>query len=151
MYEFGCFIAFWSNFELMLEVAIYEFSDGPAKANCLEWNPQSAGRKKEKLEKLLAHSPEKNKPKLAALKKVFDVAERNDWIHAHILNPNGDFSVLTRFRVEKYRNSLKVSNARIDFNKDLFSDFYDAYGDFEKVFNLPRSRCDAYILELQEP
>jgi nicotinamide mononucleotide adenylyltransferase len=93
MYEYGCFAAFWSNFELAIEVGIWLYSGRAAKENCRLVNPKTAGQKKVMLENLLLDKGLKEAND--ALQEVFSVADRNGWIHGHILNPNQDFSRLT--------------------------------------------------------
>ena len=53
MYEFGCFAAFWSNFELLMEVAIWKLTGRNARENCTLVNHETAGIKRGLLEELL--------------------------------------------------------------------------------------------------
>ena len=147
MYEYGCFAAFWSNFDLMMEVAICDLSGRQAMENCRQVNPLTAGRKRQMLTDLL--NARNEAAKLAALNKVFDVAERNNWIHGHILNPNGDFSKLTRLRVTINGASMTVSNFEISQNVSPFADFYTEWGEIESVFGLSKNRCNQYITDIQ--
>lgn len=148
MYEYGCFTSFWSNFELMMEVAIWMFSDNDPKKNCKDINPKTAGQKKNYLSKILL---EQNQQQINnALTNVFSVADRNGWIHGHILNPGGDFSRFTRLRIEKNINGdITVNNAEISFDISPFNDFYDAYGQFEVTSGASTEKCNEYITLLQ--
>ncbi|RZU03141.1 hypothetical protein EV670_1174 [Rivibacter subsaxonicus] len=145
MYEFGTFVAFWSNFELMVEVGIWLHSGTTAKENCKSINVLKAGRKKERLKKLLDEIG--NVDAGNALVEVFDVADRNGWIHGHILNPNGDFSRLTRLRVEVKGPSFYVTNTVV--RTDSFDPFYEAYASFEQKSGITKAQCDEYIRLVQ--
>ena len=128
MYEYGCFVSFWGNFDLLMEALICRFEAANPIANCQEVNQLTSGRKRDRLHPLL----NKNIPEAAlALGRVFDVAERNDWVHGVVLNPCGDFSTLTRFRVKK--KPFKVENTPIDLGSSQFAEFYDAALAFERV------------------
>ena len=148
MYEFGCFTAFWSNFELMMEVGIWIHTKRSAKENCKDVNlKKTAGEKKEILKKLL--SKKHLMDAYSALEKVFAVADRNGWIHGHVLNPNGDFSRLTRLRVQLDGDNLKVDNTTIDVSVSPFLTFYEAFGEFEAKSGISREKCNEYIALLQ--
>lgn len=147
MYEYGCFVAFWSNFEMLMEVAICDLSERDAADNCRLVNTKTAGQKKQILQNLLIAAGRKDAGD--SLQAVFDVADRNGWLHGHILNPNGDFSVLTRLRVEKRGKDLIVSNDRISFDTSPFKAFYEAFGKLEDQLDLSKERCNDYIRSLQ--
>jgi len=148
MYDYGCFVSFWGNFDLMMEALVWHLRNTDPITNCREINTLTSGAKHERLTELLKDvSPEA----MLALHRVFSVAERNDWIHGVVLNPRGDFSVLTRFRVRK--SPLKVENTPIDFGGP-FQEFYEAYGLFtEAVDRLlgidARAVCDEYLGAVQ--
>ena len=129
MYEYGCFVSFWGNFDLMMEALIWHLRNTvDPVTNCQEINRHSSGVKHERLIGLLKDvAPEAE----TALHRVFDIAERNDWVHGVVLNPRGDFTVLTRFRV--YKNPFKVENTPIHFSSSPFQEFYEAYQEFEKA------------------
>ena len=147
MYEFGCFVAFWGNFEMYMEVVIWKLSEREPIENCRQINKKTAGQKCKELRRLLKSAGRQGV--IDALERVFEVAERNHWIHGVILNPNGDFSRLTRFRV----HCGKVTNTDIDLGKP-FKEFYQAYGTFEKVvestLGISISVCNDYIDSCQQ-
>lgn len=147
MYEFGCFTAFWSNFELMMEVGVWLHSGKTPKENCRLVNLKTAGKKKDILMQLLLNKGLTDA--LNALENVFVVADRNGWIHGHLLNPNGDFSRLARLRVELNGNDIKVENITIDFSISPFKDFYEAFGEFEAKSGISKEKCNEYITLLQ--
>ena len=147
MYEYGCFAAFWSNFEMLMEVAICDLAERDAVDNCKLVNTKTAGQKKQILQNLLIAAGRKDAHD--SLQAVFDVADRNGWLHGHILNPNGDFSVLTRLRVEKRGEDVVVSNNRISFDTSPFEVFYRAFGGLEDQLGLSKERCNDYIRSLQ--
>lgn len=147
MYEYGCFVAFWSNFEMLMEVAIWKESGADAKTNCEQVNGLTAGKKRQRLSQI--YQTNGATAKLAALDDLFDVAERNDWIHGHILNPNGDFSVLTRLRVKINRGVMDVSNTPIQFTANQFQPFYDAYQQFLDECDVTIEEANQYIRDLQ--
>ena len=98
MYEYGCFAAFWGNLDLMMEEALiwHLESADDATTSCQNVNRLTSGEKRHRLTPLLERvSPDA----VSALDHLFDVAGRNDWIHGVVLNPHGDHSRLTRFRV----------------------------------------------------
>ena len=91
---------------------------------------------------------------MAALERVFEVAERNDWVHGVVLNPREDFSVLTRFRVPR-EGSFRVENTPIDFDSSPFQEFYDACGQFERAVASAlkidlRALSDNYVTAVQQ-
>ncbi len=149
MYHYGCFVSFWGNFDLMLEALIWHLRNTDPSTNCRETNKLTSGAKRERLIELLQdESPEA----VVALHHVFSVAERNDWVHGVVLNPRGDFSVLTRFRVHK--NPFKVENIPIDFNGP-FQEFYEAYGQFEQAVDCAlgidsQAMCNEYLRAVQQ-
>lgn len=149
MYEYGCFVSFWGNFDLMMEALIWHLSSTDPITNCQRINKLPSGAKHQRLTQLLmVVSPEA----ATALDRVFDVAKRNDWVHGVVLNPGRDFSVLTRFRV--HRNPFKVENTPIDFNGS-FHEFYEAYGQFEQSADRALgidtiAVCDEYIRAVQQ-
>ena len=147
MYEFGCFTAFWSNFELMMEVGIWLHTGRPAKENCKLVNLKTAGVKKNLLKEILLDKQLTEAQD--ALENVFSVADRNGWVHGHVLNPNGDFSRLTRLRVELNGNDVKVDNTTIDFSVSPFVSFYSAFGEFEAKSGISKEKCNEYIALLQ--
>jgi hypothetical protein len=141
MYEYGCFTSFWSNFDILMDVAICKLSGQDPKNYCLS-KKMTSGDKKKELEKYL------NDPVvLSKLQAVFDVAERNDWIHGHILNPNKDFSRLTRLRIDS--KNKKVTNEIIDYSGSHFEKFYSAYGEFQAAIAVTDDECNAYITAIQ--
>ena len=147
MYEYGAFAAFWSNLEILLEVAIWDLSGNDAKLNCRGINPKTAGPKKQILEKLLIEKGMVDAQ--SALTEVFNVAERNDWLHGHIFNPKGDFSVLTRLRVSIVNKELSVSNTQINFEISPFQAFYTAFSRLQESLKLSEARCNEYINLIQ--
>jgi hypothetical protein len=147
MYEYGSFAAFWSNLEILLEVAIWDLSGNDAKLNCQEINPKTAGPKKQILERLLIEKGMVDAQ--SALTEVFNVAERNDWLHGHIFNPKGDFSVLTRLRVTVENKELSVSNTQINFETSPFQAFYTAFSRLQESLKLSEARCNEYINLIQ--
>lgn len=111
-----------------MEVAIYALTGRDPKTNSQAANGLNAGDKKGVLVKLLTAKGET--AKIAAVNKVFDVSDRNGWVHGHILNPGGDFQQMTRLRIEidKRTKTIKtVTNSPIDYVRPPFQDFYDAY------------------------
>lgn len=152
VYEYGSFMVFWGNFDLMMEALIWhlERPDNPI-ASCRSVNRLSSGNKRARLNSLLL---EREAPKaVRALDKLFDVAERNDWVHSVVLKPNGDFSVLTRFRVH---TPFRVENKPIDLESSPFEEFYEAYGRFESEVDnaLGLSALalgNEYLREVQQP
>ena len=148
MYEYGCFVSFWSNFELQMEVVIWKLSGTNPIENCRCVNKLTASQKRDRLAKLFAQHQQ---PRLLEfLNRIFDVAERNDWIHGHILNPVGDFSRLTRFRVRK---GDQVTNDPIQFHANLFEEFYTARREFEDAvvdrLGITVETANCYLTELQ--
>ena len=147
LYEYGCFMTFWSNFELTMEVAIHKYLENDPKENCRRINKLTAGIKKNRLKEILDGKSEIEK--LEALNNVFEVAERNDWIHGHILNPNGDFSTFTRLRVKFTSAEIQVTNNKINFVDSPFDEFYTAYENFMQKIELTKEQCDVYITDIQ--
>ena len=151
MYEFGCFVTFWGNFEMYMEVVIWRLSNDNPIENCRKINKKTAGGKCKVLRGLLQNAGKQDV--IDALDQVFDVAERNDWIHGGILNPDGDFCRLTLFRVHHNKNTIVVKNCPVDLSKSPFDEFYQVCTDFEKIvestFAISRSDGDDYIKKLQ--
>ncbi len=146
MYEYGCFVAFWGNFALMLEVAICNATGDAPRDNCLKLAGKTAGQKKLVLQSLVAST---DLQKSNALTHVFDVAERNNWVHGVVLNPVGDFSALTLLRIKKDNLRLTVSNTPIAIDASAFDEFYPAFQSFGDAFEITTTDCDKYILAIQ--
>ena len=142
LYEYGAFVSFWGHFEMSLEVLslLLQKPDSAAWTNtevqnhCQRINPKTAGGKREVVLTQIAHAPEDYTDIGEAIKKVFQVAERNDWIHCVILNPKGDFSEMRRLRIHQ---PFRVENTAVAFEgaTEDFAAFYQAYGEFEQVVN----------------
>ena len=130
-----------------MEVGIWVLTGRQAKENCRIVNPETAGTKKVILEKLLLGKGQKET--LEALHEVFEVADRNGWIHGHVLNPNGDFSRLTRLRVQRQGTGLKVANSLIRLDVSPFAAFYLAYEAFQIKLDISSEKCNEYITSLQ--
>jgi hypothetical protein len=145
MYEYGCFMSLWSNFELMLEVAIGRIMDRSPRENCAALVNHPAGAKRKILDSLLPH----DSAQAEALVNIFEVSARNDWVHGTVLNPNGDFSVFTLLRVKKIDGALTVTNEIIEFSGTLFDDFYSAYDQVMHAFQITTQEMDSYISEIQ--
>ncbi len=134
----------------MMEAIIWNLRGTDPITDCREINKLASGRKRQRLTPLLMdESPEA----VTALNRVFDVAERNDWVHGVVLNPRGDFSVLRRFRV--HRDPLKVENTPIDFDRP-FEKFYEAYEQFGQAVDCAlgidtRAMCNEYLRAVQLP
>lgn len=141
MYEYGCFTSFWSSLDILLDVAICKFSGQDPKTYCLS-RSLTSGQKKVELEKYIA-----DPIILGKLQVVFDTAERNDWMHGHILNPNGDFSKLTRLRINT--KSGAVTNETINFSVSPFEGFYKAFEEFRSVIGITVAECNDYIEKIQ--
>ena len=151
MYEYGCFVSFWGNFEMYMEVVIWHLTNDDPIENCRKINPMTAEPKRKALCRLLREKDRQDV--IDALDKVFDVAERNNWIHGVILNPAGDFSLLIRFRVPRDKTRSPIVTI-LDLDISPFDEFYQAYHEFEKIvgrsFSIDVSVCDDYIKKLQE-
>ena len=143
MYEFGCFVTWWGNFEMLMEFLIWKLRGGCAIDNCKAINRKTAGEKRRKLRKLLQKYGQNDA--ITALDRVFEVAERNAWIHGTILNPKGDFSVLTRFRGEPDKTPFSAELKSINMDRTLFFDFYKAYDNFVKVSGIDMREGNRYI------
>lgn len=142
MYDYGCFTSFWSNFDILLDVAICKFGNIDPKTHCLS-RSLTSGQKKTELEKYIT-----DPAILGKLQAVFDAAERNDWIHGHILNPDGDFTRLTRLRIDT--KSKTITNSPIVFSPSPFDGFYAAYGEFQAALGITIDECNDYIAKIQK-
>lgn len=132
-----------------MEVCIWKLKGGKPIDNCCRINPMSAGEKRDELlplPKAKGHTESAH-----ALDKVFDDAGRNDWIHGCVLNPRGDFSKLTKFRVRKRGNAdIHVTNEPTDLVSDPFKAFHMAWEAFEtaalKELGVDVETCNAYLV-----
>lgn len=134
MYRYGCFMSFWSRFELFMEVMIWRLRSDDPFENCQKINPLTAGRKRKVLKDILIKC---NRHGIVALiDRVFENAERDHWVHGHILFPDGDFSRLTKLRVlfsKKPDPILSVHNTPIDLAASPFEEFYSAINCLERT------------------
>ena len=137
---------------MYMEVVIWHLSNDNPIENCRKINIKTAGGKRKILSCLFRNAGKQDV--ISALDRVFDVAERNDWIHGHILNPNGDFSRLTRFRVHHDKDPILVENTPMDLDISPFDEFYEAYKEFESIvestLGVSVSVCNDYIIKLQQ-
>ncbi|MDE2984761.1 MAG: hypothetical protein OXU69_08645, partial [Gemmatimonadota bacterium] len=135
---------------IWVEALIWHLGSTDPITNCQGINKLPSGAKHKRLTELLKDlSPEA----VGALRHVFDMAERNDWVHGVVLNPRGDFSVLTRFRV--HRSPFSVENIPIDFTASPFQEFYEAYRRFEKTVDSvlgidTKAMCNEYLRAVQQ-
>ena len=158
MYEYGCFMTFWGNFELYMETAIWHLRKKVCGeqisrlSNCREINTKMAGCKRNRLNELLKCTGRQDA--IDAVNAVFDVADRNGWVHGHILNPNYTFERFTKFRVIKKKGqTAQVENKPVKLDPDSFASFYTAYLDFENMvtsaFGIGVNECNDYITKVQ--
>lgn len=148
MYEYGCFMAFWSNFDVMLEVAICKVTARVPKDNCSALAGLTTGEKRAVLERALAKDETEKRTSLA---EVFVAVDRNGWVHGTVLNPRGDFSQLTRLRISKDRRSgtVTVTNDQVNYGDSPFNDFYRSYEKFMQTFAISVHECNEYIRAIQ--
>lgn len=148
MYDYGCFMVFWSNFDVVLEVAICKAISRSPRENCSALAWLTTGQKRAVLEGALAAHETDRRASLAA---VFAAVDRNGWVHGTVLNPKGDFSQLTRLRVRKDRSSgdVTVTNGPVDFSTSPFDDFYPSDERFMQTFAISVRDCNEYIQAIQ--
>ena len=113
MTQLGMFVTCWGNFEVYLEVIYWHFKSQdlgermPVIECCREFNATiSFPEKCQKLCSLLNKQEEQEI--IDAINRVIDVADRNSWIHGHVINPDEQFACLTRFRVYPKCGRIKV-------------------------------------------
>ena len=151
MTQYGMFLTCWGNFEVYLEVLYSRFKELdcskkiPYLDTCREINVLDFRGKCTMLTDLLRKLGKQDI--IDAVNKVVDVANRNTWIHSHVISPDENFKSLTRFRVD--RNTKLVQVEPIDFDESPFEMFYEAYGEFEETVlrssNLNWEMCSMYL------
>ncbi len=151
MTQYGMFVTCWSNFEVYLEVLYLRFKELdcskkiPYLDTCREINVLDFRGKFTMLTDLLRKLGKQDI--IDAVDKVVDVANRNTWIHSHVISPDENFKSLTRFRVD--RKTKRVQVEPIDIDESPFKMFYEAYGEFEetvlRLSNLNWEMCSMYL------
>jgi hypothetical protein len=146
IYEFGAFAIWWSNLDLIMEVSVAKLEGRSAEANAELFAGTTSGRRRGMLTDVLRRR--KLAGPLAELDRIFALAERNEWVHAQILNPNGDFSRFTRFRVTKDSSGITATNVEVSFEPNQFAAFYTALDDVQRALDVSVAEVDRYIGEV---
>jgi hypothetical protein len=140
MYEYGCFLSFWSSFETMVEIAIAERSGMTDATAHIVLSSLNFSAKSEILCALLKRSGEERQR--AALSKVASAVKRNDLVHGTVLNPKGDFSEM-RLLTRRVKRGYRSKNTLLDPNS--FAPFYKALCEFEEALSISKERGNAYL------
>ena len=148
MVEYGGFLISWGNFELRIEVLIWHLKKVKENLspidNCAKINVLSGYHKCETLKSLLQEPSHQDVRD--ALEKAYNIADRNGWIHGHIMHAGDNLEQVARFRY--------VNNEGLDFkilspDPSPFYEFNHAVTEFEKViessFGITVSTINAYM------
>ena len=165
IYEYGRFILEWNSFEFYVEALIwyvrakrlhYELS---CTQNFREINHLPPNAKRGTLIDYLRRINEKDV--LDAVNNVYDVAERNKWIHGFVLqimDKEGDEhndATWRLFRLNKVNNRPKLIHiTESDPDGDVFVDFHEAWTRFrskaEHAFGFLIDVSDCYLVTLSK-
>ena len=119
--QYGAFLTIWGYFEMQIEVLIWHLSKKVERnlsplANCAKINFLTSHFKCDKLKTLLRETS--HQEVLDAMEKAYNIADRNGWIHGHIMQHGEKHDRIARFRY--------VKNQGLDY-KELSPDTYPYY------------------------
>ena len=157
--SYGSFLTLWNMFELRMEFLIWHIRSEVCNEkiypleNCLQVNPLKTDRRMNNLRELLKKA--KQDDVLNALEEVCAIAERDDWIHGHIIRRKGSNpEKLARFKVvyNKEQKNMRAECKFFDDFKSPFGEFTDTlqkfYSTAEKAFNLQSDAHDDYLTKV---
>ena len=163
IYEYGRFILTWNFFEFYVEALVWYFrtkylhEDLISTQNFREINHLSTTRKRYTCMSYLKRS--RRKDVIAALEKVYDVAERNKWVHGMVIpdryvDEDGEKRVtLYRFNMVNNRPQTVIL-AEANVFGSPFEEFHEAWTSFrsmaQSAYNIPTEIDvdDAYLFFL---
>ena len=149
MMQYGAFLSNWGYFEMQIEVLIWHLTKTKENnlsplANCRKINALSGHSKCERLKPLLRKTSHQDV--LDALEKAYNIADRNGWIHGHIMQYGHNFERIARFRYDK-NEGLDYKPLSLDMYP--FPEFSDVVTEFgkviEKAFGIAESTIDDYM------
>ena len=149
MMELGGFLIDWGYFEMQIEVLIWHLTKKEENnlsplANCRKINILTGHSKCRILKQLLRKTSHQDV--LDALEKAYNIADRNDWIHGHIMEAGHNFEQIARFRYVK-DEGLDYKPLSLDMYP--FYEFNDVVTEFgkmiEKAFGITVSTIDDYM------
>jgi hypothetical protein len=156
IFEYGRFILLWNDFDLLLEVLIWHlrtkvFNEMTRYSTI--YREVNSMRMREKRSEVIHSLRRANKQDvIQALNKVYDVADRNGWVHGVIirigqLTPNG----LLRFNPKNDERRLPhITNVKLDTLP--FEEFREALNEFEKLvmeeFEITGNTCFEYLISV---
>ena len=140
IFDYGLFLLDWNDFDVVLEVLIWHLRTKVLNErisysrNYRDVNSMQVREKRSELRYLLRYA--KRNDVIEAIDKVYDVADRNEWIHGKIFYfPMSllDDRVI-RFNPDKpERRSPRRETVPLD--SSAFEDFREAYNEFLTVIN----------------
>ena len=149
--QYGMFVMCWGNFEVYMEFLYWFFKGRDCRAEinplecCREFNVENTGKKCDMLTRLLKKLGRQDI--IDALDKVINVADRNGWIHGHVIIPDKYFEHLTHFRADRESGEVRVE--RIAPDEAVFERFYEAYDEFEEMilgsYGISWEYCSMYL------
>lgn len=138
IFEYGFFLLTWNRFEYLVEALIWYLEtkvlgkDKSALDYYRETRTMESWRKRSRVEHLLRYT--KQRDVYDAVVKIYEVADRNGWVHDLILalrwssDRSGDDVHIARLTAEKGREG--ISGKPVDLNSP-FKVLHDAVKEFE--------------------
>ena len=159
IFDYGLFLLEWNDFDILLEVLIYHLRTKvlneriSLSRNYRDVNSMQVREKRSELKYLLQYA--KRHDVMEAIEKVYDVADRNEWVHGKMLYfqlPSLADRVI-RFNPEQPdRRYAKTVNVSLD--SIPFTDFREAYDECSTVicraFEFDGNTCLKYLLALDQ-
>ena len=158
IFEYGRFIILWNDFDLLLEVLIWHlrtevFDERTSYSTFYrEVNSMRMWEKRSEVVHLLRRANKQDI--IQSVNKVYDVADRNGWVHGVIVSieqliPNG----LLRFNPKNdERRHPDITNVKLDALP--FEKFSEALGQFENLvreeFEITAQTCFSYLISAAE-
>ncbi len=155
-YEYGRFLMAWGHFEIRSECLIWYLRKRvlreaiSALRNCREINPLPMKAKRKKLRNLLLRAEQPDV--LKVVERMYENADRNGWVHGHIMLDDGNSKNVTRFRLDMvgHLHYTRVVPPSIEGHTLPFDQFHEDLKEFVKISeetaNVTTSKVNFYNL-----
>ena len=154
VFDYGLFLITWNDFDILLEVLIYHLRTKVLNErisysrNYRDVNSMQVREKRSELKYLLRYA--KRYDVIEAIEKVYNVADRNEWVHGKILYLSITDKVI-RFNPDNPERRYPQAET-IPLDSLAFTDLHEAYDEcwtvISQVYDFDGSTCLAYLLSV---
>ncbi len=159
IFDYGLFLIEWNDFDILLEALIYHLRTKilneriSYSRNYRDVNSMQVREKRSELKYLLRYA--KRHDVIEAIEKVYDVAERNEWVHGKILyfQLSSLADAVIRFNPDKPERRFPQA-VTVPLDSLPFAEFREAYNEcwtvISQVFDFDGNTCVNYLLAVAQ-